>query len=282
MSRPLDARQEALRRVLAWLGANAGELLRVRPSWVHALKRFAELGMLAGYILDGDLAGVDPSLAVEARRWLEATWEVTRRGEFLVEAVASDPAWTSLATTYAGFHRHGLRNARLEELLAERAREARHPWFVALATGCAYRALGIPSHHDVEALAAEAWCARIPTYQMPDIGVMYETTHVVMWLAGTPAMPAGVEARLRAFVPRWSEHYRAAHNPDIVAELVLAAHHLGGCASDATWAWLLGLQTAGGSVREVDVPSPALGRFHVTLVVAMAAAACLGRCRVRP
>jgi hypothetical protein len=276
------AKIESLRRTLTWLGANARELLELRPTWMRLTKRLAELGMLANHILDNHLGRIDPMFEIEALRWIEATWEVTRRGEFFVEALDSDPTWTSLAMTYSGFHRRGMRNERFEELLVRRAAEPTHEWFVELATGCAYRAMGLPWSRNVSALAAEAWCLRIPEAQIADIGRMYETTHVIMWLAQHDELSGEARERLRRFLPRWSDHYRAAHNPDLVAELVLAAHHLGSCASRETWQWLLSLQTEDGSLREMDIPSRTLGRFHVTIVLAMAAAACLGdRCLTR-
>jgi len=275
------AKIESFRRALAWTTSNARELLENRPSWIRLVKRLAEIAMLANYVIDGRLGRFDPGFEEDARRWLELAWQRTRRGDLLVEAIASEPAWTSLAMTYAEFHRHGLRNPRLDDLLAQRADAASHEWFVQLATGCAYRALGIPSRHDVSALASQAWCVRIPELQIADIGRMYETTHVIMWLAERDLTPA-VRERLRRFVPRWIEHYRVVQNPDLVAELVVAAHRLGDCGSDETWRWLLGRQTEDGSLREMDSPTRVLGRWHVTFAFALALAACLGDLCLRP
>ena len=266
---------ESFRRALAWTTKNAGEIIENRPTWIRLVKRIAEVGMLANYILDARLGRFDQTFEEDARRWLELAWSRTRSGELLVEAITLEPAWTSLAMTYAQFHRHGLRNARLDAILARRAQEATHEWFVQLATACGYRALGLP-HADVRALAAQAWCVRIPTAQIADIGRMYETTHVIMWL-GSEDLTAAERARLTTFLPTWIDHYRVVQNPDLVAELVVASHHLGGCANDETWSWLLGLQTADGSLREMDSPTPVLGRWHVTFAFALALAACLGQ-----
>lgn len=271
---------ESLRRALGWLRTHARDILAFHPNWLKLAKRIAELAMLASDILDGDLLAREPELAREARDWLDAAWRVTRAGDFFAEAVATDPTWTALAMTYAPFRRHGYRHPRLEQLLAIRAADSAPDWFVALATACAYRELEIPTHHVVETLAREAWCLRIPEYQVSDVGRMYETTHAILWLERLGAIPAEARGRLQHFVPRWIAHYRTVHNPDLVAELVLAAHWLGLCADDATWQWLGELQTSDGSLREMDIPTPVLGRFHVTTVFAMAQAACVGRCGI--
>lgn len=266
---------EAFRRALRWTTSNAGEILENRPSWIRLVKRLAEIGMLANSIIDGHLGRFDPSFEEDARRWIDLAWNRTRRGDLFAEALASNPAWTSLAMTYAQFHRHGLRNARFEELLGNHADSVTQEWLVSLANACAYRTLGLASSNDVHELAAQAWCVRIQEHQIADVGRMYETTHVIMWLGRSDLSP-GVRDRLRRFLPRWIDHYRVVKNPDLLAELVVAAHHLGDCTSDETWQWLLALQTEDGSLREMDSPTRVLGRWHVTFAFAFALATCLG------
>ncbi len=265
---------DSFRRALGWTTTNAAEILENKPTWIRLVKRIAEISMLSNSILDGRLGQFDPAFEEDARRWIELAWRRTRHGDLFAEALANEPAMTSLAMTYSQFHRHGLRNERFEQLLVQRASEPRHEWFVQLATACAYRSLGLPSGHDVDALLSQAWCVRIPDLQIADIGRMYETTHVIMWLGHD--IPADACDRLRRFVPRWIDHYRAVKNPDLVAELVVAAHVLGERGSDATWRWLLDLQTDDGSLREMDSPTRVLGRWHVTFAFALALATALG------
>lgn len=267
----------ALRRALEWMSANGLEIVSLRPTWLRAIKRIAEATMLARYLIEHDLGALDPAFAATAREWFEATWLVMREGEFLAEAVERDATWIALASTYVPFHRRGMRNPRLEHALRARADHVDDSWFVRLATAVAYRQLAIPSPLDVDALAREAWCLRIPEYQLGDVGRIYETTHVVIWLTELDALPAEAATRLGEFTPRWIDHFRSAHNADLVAELVMTLHHLGRCADDDTWTWLLSRQSADGSLPEMDIPTRALGRFHVTVVTAMALAVCLGR-----
>lgn len=264
----------AFQRTLRWTTQNAAELLENRPTWIRLVKRLAELAMLSNAILDHHLGRFDPELEADARRWLELVWQRTRRGDLFAEALAMDPVWTSFAMTYAELRPHGLVNERLEQLLVARAHEAPQEWFVQLANACAYRTLDLPSRYALDALVAEAWCVRIPHFQIADVGRMYETTHVIMWV-GAGGLPDAARQRLQQFIPRWIEHYREVKNPDLVAELIVAAHRLGGRVSDETWTWLLALQTEDGSLREMDSPTRVLGRWHVTFAFALAIATAL-------
>jgi hypothetical protein len=268
----------ALVSAMRWLEANHQEILAPKPNWIRGVKRIAEACALAQYIKDGDLGTIEPFLREHADEWITGSWRILRNGEFFADAIDGDSKWVSLAMNYVPFYRHGLRNERLERLIVERVHEVEDAWFIRLALACALQHMGIPSKLDIDALTAECWAMRLGGYQWADPPRAYETTHVAMWLADLKRLPPTLSERLREWSPAWMESYRNVSNPDVLAELVMMAHYYPpGCASEDIWKWLLSRQDPDGSFPQMDIPSRALGRYHATVVAAIALAVCLGK-----
>jgi hypothetical protein len=275
-----DEKLRALRAAMQWLFDNHRGIVRPFPNWVKTTKRLAEIAWLAQHILDLGVGKLDPMLEKHAEEWLKGAWLLTREAELFVEALEQDHGWATLAMNYTSFRRRGYRNARFEDVVRQAATRmgAVEDWFVKLCLAAAFVELGIESPLDTRALAAESWAARLGDYQRPDPAQAYETTHLVFWLGDLGLIPAELRARLLPWHGRWIDAYVQAQNVDIVAELIASHHYLADeCVNPTAWTWLLAKQHADGSFPEMDIPDRALGRFHVTVVSAMALTLCLAK-----
>jgi hypothetical protein len=270
-------KREALFAALGWLGDRTLEVLEPRPEWQAGVKRISEAAMLADVLLAPSVAAIHPKISAYADAWLDAAWRALGAGDFLCDRVEEDPVWAGLAMTYVKFHKHGRRNARFLDLVQRRAHEVRGDPFVKLAVACAFRELGVTSALDVDELTRQSWIARADDFAVPEPLEAYHTTHVALWLGELGRIPEWLARRLKSYTPLWISHYQRRENVDLVAELIMQAHHVGAPPLGDVWAWLLARQEGDGSFPGIDLPSVTLGRYHPTLVSALALALCLGQ-----
>jgi hypothetical protein len=273
MSQP---KLDALVASLKWLGARAHALLEPRPDWAAGIKRIAEVTMLADMLLSPAVRDLHPRFVGYADFWIDAAWRALRRGDFFIECVEQDPVWIGLAMTYVKFHKHGRRNPRFEDLLVRQANDATGDPFVKLAVACAYAHLGVASALDIDSLAAESWIARTEEYAVPLPRDTYHTTHVAIWLGELDRITGPLHQKFLDWTALWTAHYQRAENVDLVAELIMQSHYIRGPVREDAWPWMLARQEADGSFPGIDLPSVTIGRFHPTLVSAIALAQCLG------
>ena len=271
-----DRRIESLRRSLQWLFENRATFLAPKPTWIKGIKRLAEIAMLADLMLTYRLPAIDPTFGEHANKWLDTGWKALRQGDFLIHCIDMDPRWVALAATYGPFHRHGRRNARFEARVRAAPDGVDPNAFVRLSAATAYARIGIPSTLDIDALVAEQWISRVSEYTLADPVRAYETTHVVFWLGELGRITPMIRDKLGAWSDRWVAHYQRARNVDIVAELIQMMHYVGAPTSEDIWTWFLDSQDEDGSFPAIELPTRALGRYHTTVVGAMALAICLG------
>lgn len=274
-----ERKVQALKSALKWLESNHQVILSPRPTWIKGLKRIAEICTLVQFLQEGKLGRFDPMFEEHIREWLHGTWRALRQGEFFADVVQLDPLWISLALNYTTYFRNGLRNSRFETLLAQHAHQPPGAsWFVELAVACGMSVIGLESNRDIDDLARNSWSFRLSEYQRPDPPRAYETTHVIMWLRDVNRVPPAIAQRILDWNPQWMASYQVAHNPDVHAELIMMNHHLGRCVTADVWDWQLAKQDPDGSFPAMDIPSRVLGRYHATVVGAIALACCLGTC----
>lgn len=280
MSDLRERQQRALVAAMMWMQRNHEQILRPWPDWIKGTKRLGEITGLARRILDLDLGQRDPMLKQHADEWLRLAWERFRHGDLFAEAITQDENWISLALTYVPFFHRGMRSLRFEECLRRLGPKIpdKNPmgFFVSLAVACSLHEMGIPCSLDIDTLTAQTWVFRIREPLRPDPARAYETTHVMMWLGDLKRIPAEVASRVGQWNLGWMDHYQKVRNGDVLAELVFMQHFFGRCVPDATWEWLLARQDPDGSFFDMDVPDRVYGRFHATVVAAMALVLCLG------
>jgi hypothetical protein len=270
---------QGLERAVELLARHEGHFLRPVPDVRELVKRVAEVAMLADLIAQAEPGRLPAAVCQAAGDLLERGWAAIGRGELLADLVDRDPAWVGVVPVYVPFHRRGLRNPRFDAQLQRHADAVGPIWFVQLAAAMAFRALGVASSLDADALLARSWIASATGFAPIPVERAYETTHVAMWLAALGPLPEPIRARVEAWAPKWMDAALAQRDADVAAELAIAVHHAGACVGAPRWQRLLALQARDGSFLPLRQPAGQLfHRFHATAVGAMALAQCLGPC----
>jgi hypothetical protein len=222
---------------------------------------------------------------------LEHAWTQLRRGE-LIRMLVRDANTLVQAAIYMPFYRAGLRDPKLDGLLAERATIAKDiPVLHRLPVTATLAMLGLPTPWTLDQVVQSEWDARMGSPWSLSATDLYMATHIVFYATNYGRKPGLAEPQveyLQRWLSVWTEELAASGQLDLVAELVIASHCVGpGCVDPKIWTALASKQHADGSIpyqvddqRKLGIPGmpPERERFlrdyHSTLVSMMAAALC--------
>ena len=259
-------------RARAWLDHSLSEfpVIADGESVPLAIKRIGELAMVAGILVDhGDAT---------ARPWLELCWQWFDHGAALARWTADQPAFAAI---YPAFHRHALRSDDVERAIAGALPAIVDP-ALRLLQASALASCGLPSPWDLDALLDESW----PAAPLVDARAAYIATHVVLFLAPVGRLAERHREQVRRSLPQWIARFAGAGDLDLVAEMIMVAHALGGCVPEADWNVLADAQEDDGLVpfraawRGRSVPPRVRFRasYHSALVTLAAASMCNALC----
>jgi hypothetical protein len=273
-------------RACAWVDSQL-EHFRVDRAPVHlmaTIKAVAELGHAAEVL--GRSAR--PGAAETGRRWMDLAWERLDGGETIRQLVAADPQFVPVAITYLPFALAGRVNERLRATVAAQLpRTVMDPlgWTM---TVPALAILGVPATPIMEERARpmSVLANRTRPELLPQDAVYlfaHECLYETRWGQRPPGWGATAAEYVLAALPALLERWRAAGDPDVLAELVAALHAVRpGCVPQAAWDLIGRAQQPAGNMapnRLVTIfprlPHPVLTRtYHTTLVAIMAWAGC--------
>jgi Domain of unknown function (DUF6895) len=285
---PVDA-AGPLAAASAWIDARLAGFTAdpASPRLLPALKAIGELAH-AGEILargGGERAAI-------GRRWLDHGWRTLGGGALVLDVVGRTPRNVLAAALLPAFHRAGFAHPALAGAIARqlpRALLSDEEWaYLVPILG----AVGVAPPPSAPAAAARASIlAGRPAPWTLALAGAYQLAHEVFYATGWAGDPAALAPDAAAYVRRWLPAWLQLHveraDPDLVAELALAARCAGVAVAPAAWALLAGARRDDGAVRPpadrrvdlgADDPSdPAADdrarHLHPTLVAIMAWAA---------
>ncbi|MGK4579978.1 DUF6895 family protein [Kitasatospora sp. HPMI-4] len=282
-------------RALEWLDHLHGRLALDPAVPAHetdgpTLRALAELVLAAATVRREAVGG--PESARTAGRLLDFGWRQLREGDLLYELQRHTPAATRPMEIYAPLAALGYRHHALDRLLAHLAatRAARTPEQTPghrLAAAAAARRIGLPGHHDLDALTRGTWLGGVPEPWMLDgdnaHGVTRTVFHLTDWGADPAGLPAHLQRYLHQWLPAWVLAFTETRDWELVGELLA----VGACLEQplfhrAAWAALARAQQADGmlpghTTRPAARPERAMCDHRPTVVAVVAATLALSR-----
>lgn len=252
-----------------------------------ALKALAELAHAANALIR---SGTDPDTG---RQWLEFAWEQIEHGEVLTHLVSLDPKFSLTAIAFLPFHLADLHSPRLYAALTtqiEHVSMGPLEWALLGPTLQILKIVPVPpaSHCADEASVL----ATMPPMSAMAIDAVYlfahECLYACRWGRRVPEFNTDQWTYIERTLTALTVRFRDSHDPDVLAEIILATHGLGlGCAPQDAWRVLYTAQTKAGNIVPKEATVDQLRRlhhprftrtYHSTLVAIMAFCACLSSC----
>lgn len=238
-------------------------------------------------------------LHVRGTELLSFCWAELDEGNLLDQLVSARPDLIVAATLYTTFHRHGMRNQKLEQSLVRIVRirgiaGLELPAWRELELAIAFRTLEIDAPWVVDASFRRTWLYKRPEPWSICNTSAYSLTHTVFYQTNFGATPLELPARHRRYLARWlpvwMEHYTDLQNYDLLAEMVLAARCIGEPDSRDWGSVLLAAQQSNGMIPNASSAGTSidptasdptrrsfLKNYHSTLVSLLACAMSMAR-----
>ncbi len=237
------------------------------------VRKLGELGVLADVLLRHGPKRGRPDWTTTGEELLRHAWKQLEDGRALVEMIEAKPEMAINVTVYWLFHRHGLRNAALEDAIEHNAH--RIPNQIAYLGASAMQEIGLKPPWPVE--EAYGWTVvgrGLPPWRLLPIEV-YLVTHVAFYNArfGDAHRPFEGREYLRRWLPVWLRHYQRIGAYDLLAEMVFTWHCVEDvCCAPDIWSTLVAAQARDGRIpfsRDTSGDD-----YHSTLMTITAALHC--------
>ena len=279
---------DILDRALVWLENNRSQFVIVNEQShpYYTIKPVAELAEAAEVISRSGRSKQGTAL-------LEHAWTQLRGGELILALLERGPETLVQAAIYMPFYRTHLRNAQLDAAIATRAKWAEAaPPLHHLPIAATLTTMGLIPPWTLTQVIEQEWATRMGSPWSLSATDLYMAAHIAFYATDYGRKPDGLPAAqieyLQRWIPVWLDELGSHGQLDLVAELAIAWHCLGGdCVAPAVWNHLGSKQRADGSIpyevndqRKVGVPGMTPEReqflrdYHSTLVTLMACVVC--------